>query len=70
MGCPKFDDINHYKKKLTVIFKYAGVSSITVAVMEVPCCSVLNRTVKEALKDSNMDIPLTEITISIHGERK
>ena len=38
VGCPKLDDIQFYKEKLTEIFKANSIKSITVPYMEVPCC--------------------------------
>jgi ferredoxin len=65
MGCPKFDDGQAYVEKFADIFKTAGIRSITIAVMEVPCCSGLPMIVKKGLELSGMDIPLEEITIGI-----
>jgi ferredoxin len=41
MGCPKFDDAQHYIEKFAQICKQSGIKSITSVVMEVPCCSAL-----------------------------
>jgi len=41
VGCPKFDNGQHYVDKLTEILKQNSVRSLTVATMEVPCCSGL-----------------------------
>ncbi|MFH1352375.1 MAG: 4Fe-4S binding protein [bacterium] len=68
MGCPKLDDIEFYKEKLTQIFKTANPMSITVARMEVPCCGGLVTGVQEAIKKSGKKIPFCEITVSIKGE--
>ncbi|MBN1492620.1 MAG: 4Fe-4S binding protein [Candidatus Omnitrophica bacterium] len=69
MGCPKFDDIEHYIEKISQMVKVSGLKSIAVAIMEVPCCSVLSRAVREAIKISNANIPFEEIIISLRGER-
>ncbi len=65
MGCPKFDDTQAYIEKFADVFKTAGLKSITVVVMEVPCCSGLPVIVKKGLELSGMDIPLEEVIISI-----
>ncbi len=65
MGCPKFDDAEAYVGKFADIFKTAGISSITIAIMEVPCCSGLPMIVKKGLELSGMNIPLEEVVISI-----
>ncbi|MGB7572372.1 MAG: 4Fe-4S dicluster domain-containing protein, partial [Thermodesulfobacteriota bacterium] len=38
VGCPKLDDAQFYKEKLTEIFKANSIKSVTVPYMEVPCC--------------------------------
>jgi len=45
-GCPKFDDAEAYVQKFTDVFKTAGIKSITVLTMEVPCCQGLPVIVK------------------------
>jgi Fe-S-cluster-containing hydrogenase component 2 len=69
MGCPKFDDVEHYVEKLAQMITTAELKSIAVAIMEVPCCSVLSHAVQEAIKISKTSIPFEEITISLRGER-
>jgi NAD-dependent dihydropyrimidine dehydrogenase PreA subunit len=68
MGCPKFDDAQGYVKKLTEILKNNNVKSITVAHMEVPCCSGLLWIVKKAIDASGKQIPLEQQVITIRGE--
>jgi len=68
VGCPKFDDVAGYINKFTDIFKIAGIRTITVVVMEVPCCSGLPMVVKRALEASGKEIPMEEVVISTRGE--
>jgi NAD-dependent dihydropyrimidine dehydrogenase PreA subunit len=68
MGCPKFDDADAYIQKFKEVFVKAGLQSITIAYMEVPCCSGLPWIVKKALEASGAEIPLREIVISARGE--
>jgi len=67
LGCPKFDDVEEYVEKFTEIFRTAGIKSITVVDMEVPCCSKLPMLVRKAVSLSNKAIPLAEILISRRG---
>lgn len=69
VGCPKLDDASLYRNKLAEIFRTAGIRSVTVVNMEVPCCFGLNRLVQEAMELSGKKIPLKQITISIKGEK-
>ncbi|MBN1384764.1 MAG: 4Fe-4S binding protein [Elusimicrobia bacterium] len=68
IACPKLDDAEFYKEKLTEIFKSADIKSITVVNMEVPCCFGLQHLVKEAIVNSGKKIPYNEIVTSIKGE--
>jgi ferredoxin len=67
LGCPKFDDVEEYIGKFTEIFKTAGIKSITVVDMEVPCCSKLPMLVRKAVSLSGKAIPLEEIVIGRQG---
>lgn len=67
VGCPKLDDLEYYVEKLTDILSENNILSITVAHMEVPCCSGIVRAVELALQRSGKDIPLTGVKIGIDG---
>lgn len=68
IGCPKLDDTAFYEDKLTDLLKIAGLKSITVVHMEVPCCSGLLRIVSNALAKAGSTIPFKDVTISICGD--
>jgi NAD-dependent dihydropyrimidine dehydrogenase PreA subunit len=70
IGCPKFDDVNHYVEKLTEILKRNDVRSLTVAHMEVPCCSALNVIAQRALDASGKMIPTQRMIVSVDGDIK
>jgi len=70
VGCPKLDDIELYREKLTEIFKSNSIRSITVPYMEVPCCFGLVAAVEDALEVSGKNIPLKKVKIGIRGEVK
>lgn len=67
MGCPKFDDTRLYEDKLTEICNRSGIRSLSVAIMEVPCCSCLHGIVRKAYEASGANIPLVEIVIGRRG---
>jgi ferredoxin len=67
VGCPKLDDAAHYLEKLTAMFERNDVRSVTVARMEVPCCSALVKLVRTAIERSGKKIPFAERTIGIRG---
>jgi len=70
VGCPKLDDVQYYKEKLTEIFKANSIKSITVPYMEVPCCFGLVKVTEDAIAASGKNIPLKKIKIGIRGDIK
>ena len=68
IGCPKFDDARAYAQKLGEILKRNNIASITIAHMEVPCCSGLKWAVDKALELSGKQIPIKRYVIKIGGE--
>ncbi|HDI59119.1 MAG TPA: 4Fe-4S ferredoxin [Desulfobacteraceae bacterium] len=69
MGCPKFDDADDYVSRFTEIFATAGIRSITILYMEVPCCGGLPRIIEKALKASGRDIPVETVCLACNGDR-
>lgn len=67
LGCPKFDDTEEYVDKLTDIFRTAGIRSVTILIMEVPCCSKMPLIVQQAMALSGKSIPTETITVSTRG---
>lgn len=70
IGCPKFDDIEAYKERLTSILRDNDIKSVTVAIMEVPCCSGFIGLAKEAIKMSGRYLQIKKIVIDIKGKIK
>lgn len=68
MGCPKLDDAQHYIDKFAEICKYSGINSITIPIIEVPCCSGLPIIVKKGMEKAGVKIPIEEIVISTRGK--
>ncbi len=66
--CPKLDsDIEGYIQILVEIFTLHKIKTITVAHMEVPCCSGVRYVVERALEEAGVDIPIIEKTITVSG---
>jgi len=70
VGCPKLDDIQYYKEKLSEIFKTNSIKSVTVPYMEVPCCFGLVKATEDAIAASGKKIPLKKVKIGIRGDIK
>lgn len=68
IGCPKLDDVNYYKEKLTDMLSNNNIKSITVVRMEVPCCGGIVSAVKAAMLESKTILPYREVIISTEGE--
>jgi len=67
IGCPKLDDTAFYVDKLAQILRAANIRSLSVAVMEVPCCSGLLRIAQMAMQRAGVSVPLRAITVTISG---
>ena len=70
IACPKLDMQEGYLEKLTEIFASANPKSVTIARMEVPCCSGLVRLVCAARDAADSRLPISEVVIGLKGEIK
>jgi ferredoxin len=69
IACPKLDQgTDSYIEKLTVMIDISKLNTITVMMMEVPCCGGLLQMVRTALKNSLRKVPVKKIIIGINGE--
>ncbi len=68
VGCPKFDETEEYIQKFSDIFRTVDIKSITVVVMEVPCCQGLPFIVEKGMEKAGKTIPLEKVVISARGE--
>lgn len=67
IACPKLDDTGGYIEKLAELLKNNTIYSLTVVIMEVPCCSGLFRIVQEAVALSGTHLPIKKIVIGLDG---
>jgi len=69
IACPKLDQGKEiYLKKLTDLIEGAKVNTITVLIMEVPCCGGLLHLVQMAAQRSVRKVPVKAVTVGIKGE--
>lgn len=68
IGCPKLDNGGFYLEKFADIFGKASLTSVTVAVMEVPCCKRMLNIIKKAKEISGENLKIEAVIISIEGE--
>ncbi len=67
IACPKLDDTDGYEAKLTAILAQNNIRSVTVAIMEVPCCQGLRLLAERAVAASGKTLPLRTVTITVDG---
>lgn len=69
MACPKLDSNKEvYVDKLVALIENANINTITVVMMEVPCCGGLLALVKAARAKTDKKIPIKSIIVSLQGE--
>jgi NAD-dependent dihydropyrimidine dehydrogenase PreA subunit len=68
IACPKLDHgMEVYVEKLTAMVETAKLNTITVMIMEVPCCGGLLQMVRAALAKSSRKVPVKKILVGISG---
>lgn len=67
VGCPKFDDVEEYVARFTEIFRSADIRSVTVVVMEVPCCASLPVLLEKAMEKAEKRVPMERVVLSTRG---
>jgi hypothetical protein len=69
IACPKLDSNQSvYLEKLVQMIDDAEVSSLTVMVMEVPCCSGLVHLVRAAMEKAERRPPVEVKVVGVRGE--
>ena len=69
-ACPKLDDTSPYVEKLAAMISQNDIQSVTVTIMEVPCCRGLAMFAQQAIAQSGKDVPLEIAIIGVDGQRK
>ncbi|MEI6972408.1 MAG: 4Fe-4S binding protein [bacterium] len=69
IACPKLDDGQDvYVEKIRALIDEAEIRSLTVMIMEVPCCRGLWALAQEALSGARRKVPVKMVVVSIAGE--
>jgi NAD-dependent dihydropyrimidine dehydrogenase PreA subunit len=69
IACPKLDHgAEIYVEKLTSLIDNAKVNTITVMMMEVPCCGGLLQMVRSAMANASRKVPVKKMIVGINGE--
>lgn len=68
IACPKLDvNKESYVNKLIQMIDDSKINSLTVAIMEVPCCGGLIRLVEMAMEKATRKIPMTKVVVKIRN---
>lgn len=69
IACPKLDHgAESYINKMATLIEEAKINTITVMMMEVPCCGGLLHMVNQARQMCYRKVPVKKIVVSIKGE--
>ncbi len=68
IACPKLDsNMEIYLDKLIAMIDEAKINTITIMIMEVPCCGGLLQMVKAALDHAKRKVPVKKVVVGIRG---
>ncbi len=71
IACPKLDrDQEIYMDKLVALIAEAQINTLTVMIMEVPCCGGLLRMAQAAVERSGRKVPIKVIVVGVQGDVK
>lgn len=71
IACPKLDSNKEvYVEKITKMIDSAKINTLTVVIMEVPCCGGLMQIAKMAADKAMRKVPIKQVIIGLQGEVK
>ncbi|MFC1584291.1 ATP-binding protein [Fibrobacterota bacterium] len=69
IACPKLDsEQDVYTEKLKTLIDEANINTLTVMIMQVPCCHGLLALAQKAAQEASRKIPVKSVTVGIRGE--
>lgn len=69
IACPKLDEgMEIYLEKIKHMIEEAQINTLTVMIMEVPCCGGLLQLALEAKSQCKRKIPVKKVLVSLRGE--
>ncbi len=69
IACPKLDSNKEsYNEKIKAMIQFSEINTLTVIIMEVPCCGGLLQLATKAVVESGRKIPLKLIVIGTRGD--
>lgn len=71
IACPKLDEnIDSYVNKLANMIDQAQINTLTIMIMEVPCCGGLTKIAEMAREKAQRNIPIRKIVIGMDGSKR
>lgn len=69
IACPKLDQgLANYVEKITAMIDDANINTLTVVMMEVPCCGGLLQIAQAAVEQAERKIPIKQMIVTLRGE--
>lgn len=69
IACPKLDEGQDiYQEKIKSLFEDAKINTLTVLIMQVPCCMGLLNLVRQASEASQRKVPVKNVVVGVQGE--
>jgi len=69
IACPKLDvEQDIYVDKIKSLIEDANMNTLTVMIMQVPCCSGLLRLAEQAAQAANRKVPIKYMVVGMQGE--
>lgn len=68
IACPKLDDTSGYVEKLTEIIRQNDLKEITIAHMQVPCCTGILMAVLAAREAAGSNVRVYDVLIGLQGD--
>ena len=68
IGCPKLDsDQEVYVDKIASLIDDSKINTLTVMIMQVPCCMGLSQVAKSGADKATRKIPVKQVVVSVEG---
>jgi hypothetical protein len=69
IACPKLDEGQDvYEEKIRSLIDDANINTLTVMIMQVPCCTGLLNLAKQAAASAKRKVPIKYLVVGIQGE--
>ena len=69
IACPKLDEGQEiYTDKITSWIDDARINTLTIMIMQVPCCSGLQQLAIDAMRNAKRKIPVKSIVVGLQGD--